>query len=429
MRFSPGALALLVTFLPAQGGAVPIALDAALARAAERSPALREAEARLAEARGRGLVARALVPLDPEVEVRFATDWLTSNAGESALEISLGQELELFGQRGLRLDMVGAETKALVRDVDAARLRLRAEVARAFYQLMYEERHVATLHDVVEHAERLADAAERRLASGDLPEVEAALIAVDLAQVQGEADDATASLAIARARLGTLIGVGAVGSVATAGEFPVPPEPAPLSRLMLRARAARPELAGAAQELRARDLEVALRRRERWPNPVLTLGYSRERTFYASENFGPGTIRDDSDVDHFVSLGVRFTLPLLRSSRGQIAQARAHKAMAEARRDAVSAEITDTLTASHARYIAARVQVQRYAALAPRLATLSALADKGYAAGEVDLTVYLATRDRVLRTTAAVLAAQRDAAIGAAELEAAVGGDITEASR
>ena len=64
-----------------------------------------------------------------------------------------------------------------------------------------------------------------------------------------------------------------------------------------------------------------------------------------------------------------------------------------------------------------------------RLATLSDLADRGYAAGEVDLTVYLSTRDRVLRTTAAALQAQRDAATIAAELEAAVGGSITEASR
>ncbi len=162
---------------------------------------------------------------------------------------------------------------------------------------------------------------------------------------------------------------------------------------------------------------------------MLTLGYARERTFFSSENFSPGTLRDDRDVAQFVSLGVRLALPLLRSGRGEIAQARARMAMAEARRDAVAAEIEETVTASHARYVAARAQVERYAALAPRLATLSALADQGHAAGEVDLAVYLATRDRVLRTTAAALQAQRDAATSAAELEAAVGDSIMGASR
>jgi len=119
----------------------------------------------------------------------------------------------------------------------------------------------------------------------------------------------------------------------------------------------------------------------------------------------------------------------MRTGRAEIAEARARQGAAEARRAALAAQVDEEVAGAHARYLAARSQVARYADLAPRLAELNALYERGLAAGEIDLTAFLAARDRMLRTSAAALAARRDAAVAAAALEAAVGGDFRGTAR
>src|SRR5881397_3690674 len=95
----------LVLLAAAEAGADLLGLEEALARARMASPALRAAEADLDAARGRLTQAR-LFPANPVLSGELARH---TGPGEEQLDrgVALAQEIEVGGQRGLR---VGAAT-------------------------------------------------------------------------------------------------------------------------------------------------------------------------------------------------------------------------------------------------------------------------------------------------------------------------------
>lgn len=412
------AIAVAIASRSAHGEALTI--DEVLRLAEERSPTVRAAGGRVTAAAGRRTTASALLP-NPEIEVALETDALTTREGESTLDVTLQQELLVFGQRGLRLDVADAELAAARLDAEAARLQARTTAAAAFYELMYEERRVVATRAVVEQAEKLAEAGERRLAAGDIAEVDATLLLADRADARAEAEEVAIAVRAAQTRLALAIGATDPSSLTTAGDFPSAAEPPDATMLIERA-AQRPDVRALVQDAKAREREVALARRERLPVPVLALGFLRERAGFHAENFAPGVVVEEFETDYFLGVRLSFALPVFQTGRGAVDEARGRRIEAEARRDEIRLRAAAEVVEARARVESSRRKVAEYAAIEERLAAALALYEKALTAGQLDLATYLAARDRVLRATFNALAARRDAAVAAIELERAAGG-------
>jgi len=411
----------LVTWLVAVGTPVAALADAlplaeALATAEARSPDVRAAQARIEQGRGRRTVAGYVLPSNPTVDLGFKSDVLFEARSEKAFDVGLEQELEIFGQRGLRIDVAETDLAARQLDLAASQLTVRAAVTAAYFDLMFRERRVAAFADVVEQATRLAEAARRRLAAGDIAEAEYQLVAAELVNVRAEARRAEAERIAAQARLNGLVGRPSASATVTAGDFPPAVTAVPLDRLLAWAHDRRPEIRAAAKDVEARGAEVALRQRERLPNPTLALGYSYDRTVIDGES-------------QFLGIRLSLPLPFVRSGRGEIQEARGQRAEAAARRDGLLASLDADVAIARARQDEARQRVADYAELEGKLGATLQLYEKAYTSGKIDLAEFLAVRDRVLRATFAALEARHDAAVASAELELAVGGAYTEVTR
>jgi cobalt-zinc-cadmium efflux system outer membrane protein len=421
---------LVVLLLSVSAAAQPLSLEDALARAEARSPILRVAAARIQQGAGRRTTAGYLTPANPRIDVSVVSDFAFAAQGERSIDIGLEQELEIFGQRGLRIDTADADLAALQKDGAATRAALRADVTVAYYDLMYQERRAALLHDIAAQADRLAEAGRRRLTAGDLPEAEVNLVLAERAAALAEAVQADADRVEAAARLDVIVGEPPSTAMATIGGFPAPLPAAATEELLARARARRPELAAARADVEARGAEVALRRRERLPNPTLFLGYTNQKSVFEPESFPPGLVSAPvSDVDQLLGFRLSFPIPLLRSGAGEIQEAAGRRAEAEARRDGLALSVHGEVTAAHARYERLREAAAAFAEVEPKLSATIEVYERAYTAGKIDLGQFLTIRDRVLRATLAALRARRDLAAAGALLERAAGGPITEVNR
>ncbi|TMA48664.1 MAG: hypothetical protein E6J81_05085 [Deltaproteobacteria bacterium] len=246
-----GALATTVVLVlaAAAAGADLLSLEEALARARIASPALRAAEADLDAARGRLAQAR-LFPANPVLSGELARH---TAPGEEQLDrgVALAQEIEVGGQRGLR---VGAATYdvAHAEHTFADRRRLvEGEVRRAFFAVAAVERHRVLAAEGVALADRIADTARRRARAGDVGALDVRLAEVETARAAQTLAAADSERAVALAHLAAALGAPpdeAIGVIAEDQEHAaLPPE----QMLFERALATRPDLV-AAREERAR---------------------------------------------------------------------------------------------------------------------------------------------------------------------------------
>ena len=417
------AVALFVAALIAPGvsEAAPITVEQAVAAAEAKHPAIAEAVARVDQARGRRTTAGQWVPSRPELDLGFTSDAPFAREGEATFEVTLGQRLELFGQRGLRVRVAREDLRARSLEVADGRRRIQAEVRVAFYELMFQERRGELAAEVVEAASRLVDSARQRVAAGDLGDAELQLLVADLALARSELRAAHAAAGVARAGLNRLIGEDATADTTTAGDFPALADREDASALVERATADRPDLAAAARDVASARAEVDLRRRERLPDVTVVAGYSFERSLLGGDDFEPALSGGARDDDHLFTIGLALPLPLFRSNAGEIAEARGRAAEAEARRAGVAGRAAEEVVAASARRAAARARIAELEEAATAVTATLDRYERAWTEKHIDLGEYLAIRDRVLAVQVSALEARRDGAVADAELDAATG--------
>ena len=115
-----------------------LTLDAVLSLVAKANPTLRVLEYRRMAAQGQ-LKQAGLWP-NPELEAEIEEfGWNAPGLSESELTVALSQELELFGQRGARREVVRSEIRAIEFESNVQAFDLYLEVKQRFYQLAHAE--------------------------------------------------------------------------------------------------------------------------------------------------------------------------------------------------------------------------------------------------------------------------------------------------
>lgn len=247
---------------------------------------------------------------DPEVE--FSYQWGNPAAVPDKKTLDISQSFDFATLSGGKRRVAEARNEVSALTGDAAELAKSYEVDALMTRAVYLRRLQRWYEAALAHTGKVAEAAEKALAQGDMTVVEVNSIRIDRRNLEAEAELNALELASA---LATLSGLG--GGVELdwdAGSYLGYTLPADFDAWCPTALTADPTVAAARANVAVADREVSLRRSECLPS--FSVGYTSEMV---------------KDANYFgVSVGV--TVPLW-SNRGRVAASQAAKAAAAAALD------------------------------------------------------------------------------------------------
>ncbi len=368
-----------------------LSLSDARVRALRANPELHAARLDTAVARGE-LRQAGVLSFNPSVDV-------LAGGGESGVEPGISQEVEVFGQRGLRVNAgrAGLE-QARAGVANTMRLTI-GDVDLAFYGLVAATRRMALADEVLDLNQRLANVASRQLEAGEISRLDYNLAIVELGRSRSRALASRrerSQVAIELERLLALPGATIIVPVLDSTQHPpigdsasVLPVAMTLTEradrldvdsLTALALARRPDLAARSAAVRRATVETSLARREALPN--LVLRGTSEREGAGERSFRPG---------------VGLTLPLFNRNQGEVEARRAAAQQAERDRSALVAQVRAEIASAIAAYrsAAGEVEVLESTVLGPARQNRQLL-ETAYREGKVGLPVLLLIRNQVI---------------------------------
>lgn len=347
--------------------------------AIDRNPQLAAARQDTAIARAERRQARTY-PFNPEVAALFPG---IPQGGASLYELSISQEIEWAGQRGLRsgaADHGVARARATVND---ATRRTLGEASIAYYRAVAAGARLALAQEAVVLSERLIAAVRVQIREGEISSLEANLAEIETGRARARVLSTRREATAAELTLKEAIGLepGSAVRLRTDTTTPAVARVLPADSLIRVALARRPDLAARTAAVRQSEVQVALARREAIPN--LRVGAVAERD-------SPG---DAQRIGLAIGVGV----PLLNRNRGITERRRAEATQARLMTVATELSIrTDVLTALRSyETAAAEATVYEASVLEPARRNVGLL-EAAYRAGKYPITTLLLLRNQLL---------------------------------
>jgi cobalt-zinc-cadmium efflux system outer membrane protein len=183
--------------------------------------------------------------------------------------------IELGGKRAARVNAAERARALAQAELSNVRAGLRADVVRAFFEVLVAQERVALSANSAELAARGADAIGKRVAAGKVSPVDETRARVDQANAQLEAAEALAELQIARQALAALWGDPEPQFGAVQGEIEWMPSRAPSSELT-RELDDSPGLLTSRMEVDRRRALVDIERSKGVPDLTVSIGARRD---------------------------------------------------------------------------------------------------------------------------------------------------------
>lgn len=295
--------------------AEPVTLEQALSLARQNNPEILAARQELEIARGRLVKARYWNPFNPEVGGEGNRRAFAVGGQAADFGVSASQEIEVAGQRGLRIDEAernAVRAEATVRDRERL---LDADVRGAFFAVLAGRRRLTLQQAIEQLNRRVRDAAATRVQAGESPPMEANLAEIRYGQSRKETIAAETELTASLLELKRLLGMPPERAIEPSGELHGPATTVRLADALAQAQDQRPDLRAALAEVERVRTEQALTRRLRVPNPTL-------EGFYHTETDGP------NGADKIAGGGVRIPIPVFDRKQGELVALGAQEAQA-----------------------------------------------------------------------------------------------------
>ncbi|MEW6024518.1 MAG: TolC family protein [Pseudomonadota bacterium] len=192
-------------------------------------------------------------------------------AGTRTTTVQLNQPIELGGKRRARVALAES-TAALARgDLAALRQEVRAEVIAGWYAVLAAQERQQLATTLAGLAAKGIEVAERQVAAGKVSPIDATRARLAAVDASTELNAAQAELAIARTRLGALVGRPGEALVLAPGQDAAPPALKPLAALLADAAQALP-VRRARGQLAAEEAQSQVERAARLPDLTLSVG-------------------------------------------------------------------------------------------------------------------------------------------------------------
>lgn len=344
-----------------------------------QSPELLAARQETAIAQGERRQARTY-PFNPELGALFPG--VPGGTG-GLYELSVTQEIEWAGQRGLRAgaaDFGVTRATAVVRD---ATRRTVGDASIAFYRAVAAQSRLRLAEQSLALSDRLITAIRTQIREGEISTLEANLAEIETGRARGRVLASRREANAAELELKRSIGLAPEIPVRVLADSVTRPAALALQpdSLVQAALSRRPDIAAAAAASRQAVVLTALARREALPN--MRVGAVAER--------------DAPGEDQRIGIAVGVGLPLLNRNRGLIERRRAEATQLHLQARATELAVrTDVLTAVRAyETAAAEVTVYESSVLQPARQN-AALLEAAYRAGKFSLPTLLLLRNQLL---------------------------------
>jgi outer membrane protein, heavy metal efflux system len=358
---------LLAAAVPSSAGAqsLPLTESEALARLSPESPRVRAIRSAIDVARADALAAARW----PNPRVMFDRE---SVAGITEDMTRVSQLLPLTGRRGFEVQAASALVNASAHRADDAVRRSRADLRRAFAQLVAAQAREHELSAALGRLRTLADVLTRRELAGDAAgfdrlRAEQEVLDVDADRATSATDRARAQ-AIVASFFADLIDPARIVAVDSAAPRAAVPS---IDVLVDRSESARGELLALRSEVDAARLSARAAGRQRIPEPEIVAGTK-------SSTAGGG------DLGSVVVL--QTVVPLFDRGRPERALADARASQAEHRLEALRVALRTEVAALRAAVLERRETADRYRRAAVRGADqIERIAQVSYDAGEREI--------------------------------------------
>jgi len=254
-----------------------LSAEAAVSFALDRNSELAAlaSEVKAADARVGG--AKLLFQLNPELTAA-AGPRRTGSEESTDLELEVTQRLELFGQRGARIEAAVAEREAAAARLAARRVEVCAAVRGAHARALAAERLLAVARDDLTVTRDAVRAAERRAELGGASRLEVNAARGEVGRAARAVSVATVELASARSELRLLLAMDPAAELTLGGALPEVTQLhlQPVDALAGEARQGRADVVAARRAVASAEAERRLSGREALPSPVVGARYARE---------------------------------------------------------------------------------------------------------------------------------------------------------
>ena len=395
--------------LSARAPVLRLTLPEELGRAERASALLEGARARREAALAAGVTARQLP--NPEVELVAGPVRPRGVGGPdgSARSLAVSQPLDYAAVREARAGVADAGVLAAQAAERVLRRALHAKVRNAFYQILQREEQLRIAEEDLANLQQIRDRVGLRVDLGESPRLDLIRADTELLNARRARDAARMRVDQARAALAVLVAAPADSPIEVAGGLPALPPVPPLPDIRESALRTNPELAQLDAERGRSRARVDLEQRLRTPAVSLRGGVDQE-----------------PDQSRW-RLGVSVPLPLFNRREGQIREAAAEAAFAQAQFDARRQALLAELDQAYTGFSLARQQVQAFEGGLLRQAQQSLrVAEAAYRFGERGIIEYLDAQ-RTLRLVRQEYAnALFEARYALIELERLIGSDLLE---
>jgi cobalt-zinc-cadmium efflux system outer membrane protein len=383
--------------------------------ALDQSPDVASALAELQALAGRRDTARVLLPSNPVLSFVGAgrrPSALEGDAGRTFFNwyVTLSQELEVGGQRGARVAMVDAEIGAATHRLAVARQEVAAFALAAWFEVLATEEALGLALEVEQVAKTLADLAEARLKESLISPVDADLARSEAVRARLVRFEVGRRRDEARVVLAVLLGLdpGALTTHETLASQALADDLAAGEKALVeRALSLRGEVGAAEMERGVAERRVSLLRRERVPNPTLSVFAQRDGL-------------DEPVYGGGLSLPIPLPAPVGHTRAGEIAEATARVEQGRLAIDRVRRQVRAETARAFADYAARRSALSAIPPeLLPRLRQdLAALAE-GVTSRQLSIREALIAQRSLIETLQAALDAQLAFALAWVELHRA----------
>ena len=224
--------------------------------------------------------AEAHVPLvgaldDPQAmyrgwQVPLSSPWDYNSAQNMLM---LGQSFPGRGKRGLRTDIAQSDVEMAKEELEEARLRVRIEVRKAFFDMLHAQDDLHVHDEHVGIAQQAIEAARIKYSVGKIPQVEILKAQVALTRLAEHMIRFGRDAEVARAHLNTLMGRPADASIEVRRDYALEVTLPSLDSLVTKAMQARPDLAAAATAEEKSRREEKMAKKAMVPDFNVAVGY------------------------------------------------------------------------------------------------------------------------------------------------------------
>lgn len=420
-----GRMGLIIALLVLVGGQISplqaLTMDEAVESALQGNRELQALREHVKIAQARLLTARQY-PVNPGVEVTWATDQLSGDEGERLFSLSLSQEIEVAGQKRLREEATTVDVEIARMEIRDKERLIRAQVKEIFHTLLHLQKRLEFEERVVSLNTQLLTTAQARFTEGDVPALDVTLTKVGVNRAINSKILIEMDRRVGIQRLNELIGRPWDAELTVQGEIRFVPirGTSPqfvLEKLQEVALEHRPDLQVVTFLEKKAVVQTSLARRERIPNLTVSFFYDRSRT----------AIADLTDRDQLIGIRMGLSLPIFNRRQGIIQETSAEGEKVKRQREGLVFAITREVASAYEKVTRTQSVLTLFeeAILMQSQENLD-LIRTAYELGEVGIPLLLQEQERFIGTNLSYLTALFEYHASLIELERAMGRALPE---